>query len=224
MNIHKGHRDRVKQSFLQGGLEPFSEINALELLLFYSRLQGDVNQLAHTLIDTFGSLAGVLDADPIRLMAIPGVGKNTAILIKLVPAMAAKYLFSRTNTETILSDTNAIRQLFIPYFFGAKNEMSFLACLDGKLKVLGVRKLGEGIPNATDINIRQIAEAALSLNATSVILAHNHISGVATPSNADIRTTSYLRDFLSQMSITLYDHVILVDNDMVSLRDSKYIR
>lgn len=224
MGIHKGHRERVKQEFLQGGLEPFSDLRALELLLFYSRLQGDVNDLAHTLLDTFGSLSGVFDADPIRLKSVPGVGENTAILIKLIPAMAAKYLSCRTSMEMVLSNTQDIQRLFIPYFFGARNELSYLACLDGKLKVLGVRKLGVGIPNATDITVRQVAEAALSLNATSVILAHNHISGIATPSDADLTTTTYLRDFLAKMSISLYDHVIMVDDDMVSLRESHYLR
>lgn len=224
MSIHQGHRERIKQEFLQGGLTHFSDLRALELLLFYSRMQGDVNPLAHALLDTFGSLSGVLDADPERLLAVPGVGENTVVLLKLIPAMSAKYLSSRTNLDTILSNTHEIRELFAPYFFGAKNEMTYLAALDGKRKLLGVRKLSEGIPNATDVTTRQVAEATLSLNATMIILAHNHISGIATPSEADLITTAYLQDFLSKMSVTLLDHVILVDDDMVSLRDSRYLR
>jgi DNA repair protein RadC len=224
MSIHKGHRERVKQEFLRGGLEHFSDLRALELLLFYSRLQGDVNPLAHALLSAFGSLSGVLDADPKRLMAVPGVGENTAALLKLIPALSAKYLSCRTSLNTIIRSTRDIQELFAPYFFGAKNEMSYLAALDGKRKLLGVRKLGEGIPNATDVTTRQVAEAALALNATVVILAHNHISGVATPSDADLIATAYLQDFLSKMSVSLLDHVILVDDDMVSLRDSKYLR
>jgi DNA repair protein RadC len=224
MSIHKGHRERVKQEFLRGGLEHFSDYRALELLLFYSRYQGDVNPLAHTLLDTFGSLAGVLDADPKRLLEVPGVGENTAILLKLIPAMAAKYLSCRTNIDTIISNTSDMQALFAPYFFGAKNEMSYLAALDGKRKLLGIRKLGEGIPNATDVTTRQVAEATLALNATMIILAHNHVSGIATPSDADLISTAYLQDFLSKMSVTLLDHVIIVDDDMVSLRESKYLR
>ena len=223
MDLHKGHRERVKQEFLSGGLEHFSEIRALELLLFYSRRQGDVNELAHGLINTFGSLAGVLDAEPAQLIQVPGVGENTAVLLKLVTAMAGKYLASRSSVDTVLGGAHEIRQLFAPYFFGAKNEMAYLACMDGKLKVLGVRKLGEGSPNATDITARQVASAVLSLNATVVVLAHNHISGVATPSEADLATTAYLKNFLSKMNVTLYDHVILVDDDMLSLRESHYL-
>lgn len=224
MSIHQGHRERVKKEFLEGGLTHFSDLRALELLLFYSRTQGDVNPLAHELLRTFGSLSGVLDADPKRLRSVPGVGENTAILLKLIPAMSAKYLSSRTSLDTIISGTHDIRELFIPYFFGARNEMTYLAALDGKRKLLGVRKLSEGIPNATDVTTRQVAEATLSLNATMVILAHNHISGIATPSDADLVSTAYLQDFLSKMSVTLLDHVIMVDDDMVSLRESRYLR
>jgi DNA repair protein RadC len=224
MSIHKGHRQRVKQEFLRGGLEHFSDLRALELLLFYSRFQGDVNPLAHTLLDTFGSLSGVLDADPDRLMEVPGMGENTAVLLKLIPALGSKYLFSRTSADTMILNTRDIRTLFAPYFFGAKNERFYLAALDGKHKLLGVRKISEGIPNATDVTTRQVAEAALALNATAVILAHNHVSGIATPSQADLHSTAYLQDFLAKMSISLLDHVIMVDDDMVSLRDSNCLR
>ena len=222
MGIHDGHRSRMKQEFLQGGLTHFSETRALELLLFYSRMQGDVNPTAHALLDTFGSLAGVLDADPQELMTVPGVGENTAVLLKLVPALAAKYLASRTSAEVIIRNSSDLHDLFAPYFFGARNELSFLACFDSKLKLLGVRKISEGGPNETSIGPRQIAAAALSYNASAVVLAHNHPSGLASPSDDDISTTRYLLQVLRGLGIVLYDHVILADDDMVSMRDSGY--
>ena len=95
MGVHEGHRDRMKREFLQGGLRHFSEPRVLELLLFYSRLQGDVNPLAHRLLEAFGSLSGVLDASPADLAKVPGVGENTVVLLKLIPAVAARYLASR---------------------------------------------------------------------------------------------------------------------------------
>ena len=222
MGIHDGHRSRMKQEFLQGGLTHFSEPRALELLLFYSRMQGDVNPTAHALLDAFGSLAGVLEADPQELMSVPGVGENTAVLLKLIPALAAKYLASRTSAETIIRNSGDLRDLFAPYFFGARNELSFLACFDSKLKLLGVRKISEGGPNETNIGPRQIATAALSYNASAVVLAHNHPSGLASPSDDDISTTRYLFQVLRGLGIVLYDHVILADDDMVSMRDSGY--
>lgn len=223
MGVHHGHRERMKQEFLQGGLAHFSEPRVLELLLFYSRLQGDVNPLAHRLLDTFGSLAGVLDAPPEALAKVPGVGENTVVLLKLLPAIAARYLASRANAEMILSDSASLHELFLPYFFGARNEMSYLACFDSKLKLLGVKKISEGSPNANEISIRKISTEALALNATVVVLAHNHPSGLATPSEEDIFTTRYIQDSLRPLGITLYDHVILADGEMVSLKDSRYL-
>ena len=223
MGVHHGHRERMKQEFLQGGLAHFSEPRVLELLLFYSRLQGDVNPLAHRLLDTFGSLAGVLDAPPEALAKVPGVGENTVVLLKLLPAIAARYLASRANAEMILSDSASLHELFLAPFFGARNEMSYLACFDSKLKLLGVKKISEGSPNANEISIRKISTEALALNATVVVLAHNHPSGLATPSEEDIFTTRYIQDSLRPLGITLYDHVILADGEMVSLKDSRYL-
>ena len=209
MGVHEGHRDRMKREFLQGGLRHFSEPRVLELLLFYSRLQGDVNPLAHRLLEAFGSLSGVLDASPADLAK--------------VPAVAARYLASRTSADVIISDSASLRTLFLPYFFGARNEMSFLACFDGKLKLLGVRLLSEGSPSANEISLRKIATEALALGATAVVLAHNHPSGIATPSQEDIFITHYIRDALQPLGITLYDHVIMTDDDMVSLKDSRHL-
>ena len=170
MGVHEGHRDRMKREFLQGGLRHFSEPRVLELLLFYSRLQGDVNPLAHRLLEAFGSLSGVLDASPADLAKVPGVGENTVVLLKLIPAVAARYLASRTSADVIISDSASLRTLFLPYFFGARHEMSFLACFDGKLKLLGVRLLSEGSPSANEISLRKIATEALALGATAVVL------------------------------------------------------
>lgn len=222
MGTHDGHRDRVKKEFLAGGLDAFPDHKALELLLFYANPRKDVNPLAHELIDSFGSLSGVLDADPEDLMKVPGMGEHGTVLLKLIPALSAKYLASRTDSVTIIRDSSDLQRLFAPYFFGARNEMSYLACFDGKMKLLGVRKLSEGGPNETNVGPRQIAAAALVFNATAVVLAHNHTSGVANPSDDDISTTRYLRQVLEGVGIVLYDHVIMVDDDMVSLRDSGY--
>jgi len=220
MSIHHGHRKHLKEEFSASGLDGFSEHRTLELLLFYSRLQGDVNPLAHKLLEEFGSLAGVFDATLEQLVAQPGVGENTAILIKLIPAMGRRYLQSRAQMDNIVGSSKQIKQLVAPYFFGARNELVYLACLDAKHKVLGVRKLGEGIVNAAEITGRKVVEVSLTLNASIAILAHNHTSGIATPSREDITTTRYLHELLQKVGVELYDHVIIADDEMVSLRDS----
>lgn len=210
----------MRGEFLSGGLDGFSDSRALELLLCYSRLQGDVNPLAHALIREFGSLSGVLNATPEQLMTVGGVGENTAVLIKLVTALGRRYHADLCRQGDILNDSRQIQELLFPCFFGARNEMAYLVCLDAKRKVLGVRKLGEGTVNATEITGRKVVEIALTLNASTAILAHNHISGIAVPSREDVSVTYYLHELLQKVGVELYDHVVFAEDDMVSMRDS----
>ncbi|MBM6884288.1 JAB domain-containing protein [Pseudoflavonifractor phocaeensis] len=221
MGTHDGHRQRMKTEFLARP-DSFPDHKVLELLLFYANPRSDTNPLAHELMEHFGSLAGVLDATPEELQKVKGVGEHATVLFKVVKELAGRYLTVRTQVDDIAQSSKDYYALLRPYFFGARNERLCLLCLDGKHKVLGVRRLGEGNVNAVTVTTRLIAEAALSLNAAGVVLAHNHVSGLAFPSPEDLATTQSLASILSTMSITLVDHLIFVDDDMVSLRDSGY--
>lgn len=219
-NLHAGHRSRVKEEFLRRGLDSFPEHRVLELLLFYAIPQGDTNELAHRLIERFGSLAGVMDASVEDLCAVPGVGEHTAVLLRMIPGLCGRYVASRSDLGDIVDSSARVREVLGPYFFGARNEMVYLLCLDGKRKVLGVRKITEGSINAAEVTTRRITEEAMSLRASAVILAHNHVSGIAIPSNEDCATTRYLRQVLGPVGIELLDHVVFCDDDMVSMKDS----
>lgn len=223
MGTHDGHRQRLKTEFLARP-DSFPDHKLLELLLFYANPRSDTNPLAHELIDHFGSLAGILDATPEELQKVKGVGEHAAVLFKAVKEFSGRYLTVRTQVDNIARGTRDFYTLLRPYFFGARNEMLCLLCLDGKHKVLGIRRLGEGNVNAVNITTRLIAEAALSLNASAVVLAHNHVSGIAYPSDEDIATTNSLAPILNTLGVALVDHLIFVDDDMVSLRDSGFYR
>lgn len=220
-SIHAGHRSRVKTEFLTRGLEGWPDHRVLELLLFYAIPQGDVNALAHTLVEHFGSLAGVLDASVDELMKVPGVGEHTAGLIKLIPALGGRYIEQRGSMGQIISGPEDAAQLLYPHFYGARNEMVYILCLDGKRKALGVRKVSEGSIFASDINIRRIAEEAMGLRAASFYLAHNHVSNLAFPSAADWQSTDVIRSVLSAVGVELIDHLVFVDGDMVSMNQSQ---
>ena len=204
MGPHDGHRQRLKTEFLARP-DSFPDHKLLELLFFYANPRSDTNPLAHELIDRFGSLAGVLDAPPEELCKVKGMGKHGAVLLKTVKELSGRYLTARTRVDDI-----------------ARNELLCLLCMDGKHKVLGIRRLGEGNVNAVAITTRLITEAALALNAAAVVLAHNHVSGIAFPSEDDIATTRSLAPFLAKLGVELVDHLIFVDDDMVSLRDSGF--
>lgn len=219
-SIHTGHRQRVKEEFLARGLEGMADHRVLELLLFYAIPQGDVNPLAHALLDHFGSLSGVFHATYEDLLKVKGVGPNTAALIQLIPAVGARYMADRVSLDGQMIRTEDYMEALAPYFFGARTELSYLLCLDGKNKVIACRKVGEGIVDEVPVLTRKVVEAALGCNASKVVLAHNHVSGVANPSHADVAMTRQLRDLLASVRVSLLDHLVIVDGDMVSMAQS----
>ena len=223
MSIHDGHRQRLKQRFLEEGLESFTDIQVLELLLFFSVPRQDTNPIAHALLDHFGSLYQVLEAPVEELRKVKGVGDQSALLLSLMNDVARYYQVDRTMREKILPTVQACGEYLVPFFFGRKVETVFLLCLDAKCKVLCCKEVGQGSVNSAGISVRKIVETALAANATTVVLAHNHPSGIATPSQEDIFITHYIRDALQPLGITLYDHVIMTDDDMVSLKDSRHL-
>jgi len=221
MSIHAGHRQRVKTEFLARGVEGWPDHRVLELLLFYAIPQGDVNALAHELTERFGNLAGVLDASPEELRKVAGVGEHTAVLLRLISAVGSRYQEERGSLNQRISTPEEAAGILTPYFYGARNEMVYILCLDGKRKLLGVRKVSEGSIQAADINIRRIVEEAMGLRAAGLYLAHNHISNLAFPSAADWQTTDTIRAALAGVGLSLLDHLIFVDGDVVSLNQSE---
>ena len=222
---HGGHRKRMRAEFLRAGAEGMEDHRLLELLLFYAIPQGDVNPLAHRLVDEFGSLSGVFHATYDQLVQVPGVGPNTAVLLQLIPAAAARYMRQAASFEGQIASLWQLKEMLEPCFFGQRDELAYLVCMDGKSKVLAVKKLGEGVVDTVPITSRKVMEAALACNASQVVLAHNHVSGVAYPSEADISTTLHLARVLKEAAgIALVDHLIFAGGDMVSMAESGLLR
>ncbi len=219
-NAHAGHRDRLKKRFRQEGLDGFEEVQALELLLFFCIPQGDTNVLAHTLLERFGSFSQVLEASTEELEKISGIGTHASTLLTLIKEMSRYYLVSRNETSPILTTTEACGAFLLPYYVGRMEETVFLICLDSKCKVICCKQVGQGNVNSAGISVRKIVETALAANAVSVVLSHNHPSGLAVPSNEDILTTRRIAVALDAVGIVLADHIVVADDDFVSLADS----
>ena len=224
MPIHDGHRQRLKERFLREGLDHFDELYVLELLLFYCIPRKDTNPIAHNLLEHFGSLTNVFEATVEELRKVPGISQNTAIFLSLIPQTGRYYQIKRAEPGQILHTIDQCGRYLVPYFYGRENETVFLLCLDAKCKVLGCKMVGEGSVNSANIPIRRVVEIALNTNATTVILAHNHPSGLALPSADDIQTTLRLAKAMAAVEITLADHIVVADNDFVSMTQSGYYR
>ena len=223
-NIHGGHRTRMKQRYLHQGLDGFSDHEALELLLYYAIPRADVNPLAHRLIDHFGSLHAVLDAEAAELTEVEGVGESTALLLRFVRDLNRRYLLDKQEKRPSLAEPEAAGKLFLPYFYGIQEERVYAAFLDDELRLLRCRLLFEGGINYAPLSVRKLVEAALREKATGVILAHNHPAGQAIPSMEDREATLRIRSALEAVQIRLLDHIIVAGEEFISMEECGHFR
>jgi len=224
MTLHEGHRSRLKNQFRQEGLDGFTDVQVLELLLFFCIPRRDTNPIAHALLDRFGSLHQVLEAPLHELEKVDGIGEQASTLISLTRQLARRYGVSQVRVEKILNTTARCGEYLKPFFLGKRDEEIYLLSLDAKCKVLGCQEVGRGSVNSAGLSVRKIVETALAVNATSVVLAHNHPSGLALPSDEDVITTRRVAMALDTVGIFLADHIIVAEDDFVSLAESGLYR
>ena len=216
-NLHEGHRGRLKNRFLTSGLDSFEDHNILEMLLFYSIPRKDTNDIAHELIAHFGSLKAVFDADLDELVKVKGISENSATLIKMIPAIAKAYLSNKSNKRPTLDDINTIKEFLFHTYFGETKEVVYLLLLNNKLELISLEKLHEGSVNSSQIEMRKLLDLIIKKNASSVILAHNHPDGMPCPSYEDIQTTSELLSTLGPLNISLIEHFVVTEHQVVPI-------
>ncbi len=225
MGVHDGHRQRLKERFRREGLDNFDELYVLELMLFYCVPRQDTNPLAHRLLDHFGSLVDVMNANPEELEKVPGVSCGISTFLSLHSAVEKYYQIKLAERQyNKLDQWEAYCHYLQPHFKYEKNEVVYMLCLDGSCKVISCKKLGEGGICSANVPIRRIVEIALSANATSVILAHNHPAGISLPSQEDIASTVQVSNALDVVDVVLSDHVVFSDTEYTSLAVSGYYR
>lgn len=217
MAYEHGHRQRVKERYLEEGLENMTNYQVLELLLFYCIPRVDTKPIAHRLIDTFGSLSGVLEASTDELQKVEGIGPNAAVFLNMLHGVTRYEKKENAKTNKPLKTTDDFAAILAPQFLGRRHEMAYLLCLNAKGKKICCRMVSEGSANATEMSVRRIVELALAVNASAVVLAHNHPDGVVTPSQEDMRTTSRVLQALSGVGVVLLDHLIITDEEYISL-------
>lgn len=225
MSFQEGHRQRLKQRFRQEGLDHFEERYVLELMLFYCVPRQDTKELACRLLEHFGSIVEVLEASAQELERVPGVGEGISTFLSFRRELERYYQIRKAaRKEVILRDTEEYGEYLRYYFKDKKNEEVYALCLDAKCMVLSCKQMGEGSVNSANVPVRRIVELALSSNASSVILAHNHPSGLALPSNEDIQTTYRLANALQSVDVQLVDHLIYTESDYTSIAQSGYMK
>ena len=219
---HNGHRQRMKQSFLkEGNFDSFQPHNILEYLLFYTIPIRDTNELAHRLINHFGSLSAVFDAPYSELIKVEGIGSHTAALIKAILPMARAYSVDRDKVGTMLCDTKSIISYLKDKYIGYTDEVLSVISMDNRCKVLSFDIITKGALDYVPLDKRKMLEILLRTGATSAIVAHNHPGGLALPSEGDKAATKTLSLACASVNVRLVDHIVLSGEDGVSMRDSK---
>ena len=214
-NIHKNHRSRLKNQFLQNGIDALTDIQKLELLLFYTIPLKDTNPLAHKLLDAFGSLSGVMSAGFNELMKVDGIKENSATLLKFFGSML-NYC-SRPDSEDVIDSSEKARIYATKYFTHVDVEQFYVFCLTNSNKVKKAFLINTGLTSEVNVQIRHITEKALDTNCTRIIVAHNHPMGKAVMSGQDCRFTYSLLCSCVLNNIELIDHIIVGTDKTISL-------
>ena len=223
--MHEQHRQRLKNRFLREGLDNFEPHNVLELLLFFSIPQKDVNETAHELINRFGSVSKVLDADFEDLIEVPGIKEHSATLIKLIPSIARYYMSDSAAPGMMLDTIEKMGEFLVNKFVGASVETVYLVMLDNKLSLIDCVKIHEGSVNSAGLEYSTIAQTASKKKASMIVLAHNHPNGLPIPSSDDKNTTRTLELALQLFSIKLLDHIVVAgDKFMPIIGNSNKLR
>ena len=207
----------MRERFRLEGLEGFAPHEVLELLLFYARARGNVNPLAHRLLDVFGSLKGVLEAPPEQLMAVEGVGEETATLLGMMVPLFRRYEACVCQETKQLLHYSAVADYCRAMMAGLRKERFCVISLSAKMKVLGQRVIAEGDLSEVAAYPRLVVETVLNHNAHSVILCHNHPGGEVKPSPMDVEVTQRLQTVLAALNIRLMDHLIYSDGKVYSM-------
>lgn len=210
-NIHKDHRKNVKNKYFESGLNGMASHNVLELLLFFGIPQKDTNNMAHELMEKFGSFSGVLQAEKAQLLTVKGMTENAACLITMILPLYKFYIEDLQDKKAVLRTSDEFAEYFKPMFVDTINERAYVLCLDVKDRVIACKELSEGDFSAVNVDLRRLSSILLETQAKKIVICHNHPHGITRPSRADIATTSDVAHLLRLMKVQFVDHIIVGD-------------
>ena len=217
------HRKRLRSRFMDGGATAMPDYELLELVLFRAIPRQDVKPLARLLLDTFGDFNRVISATPARLQMVNGVGDAVILELKLIEASAQRLMRARVMNRPILSSWDALVDYCHTAMSHRETEQFRILFLDRKNVLIADEEQAKGTVDHVPVYPREVVKRALELNASAVILVHNHPSGDPTPSEADISMTAQVQDAAHVLGITLHDHLIIGKSRELSFRAQGYL-
>ncbi len=218
-DYNREHRRRLRQKFANSGMEALHEYEVLELLLTYAITRKDVKPLAKALLDKFGSLKGVLDAEIDEIKQIKGIGEGSTVFFKFFKDTASLYLKQKAKEKKQVTCTTELLDFCRTVMGGKKDEEFCVIYLDVQNQIIEFETVQRGVVNQAVVYPRQVLESALKKKASAIILAHNHPSGHVRPSDADIRLTRTIQETAKMLDILVHDHIIIGENRFFSFRE-----
>lgn len=224
--MDKNGKDRIKElklklreKYLRQGLGELSESEKLRLVLSYS-INGDMEEVADSLIEKYGSFTSIIDADSQSLEKHGGLDEKTVALLKIIPQLSRIYYMKEKKTSRLDTAEKAVKY-FSKFFIGAAQEQLAVVCTDKKLNITAAKVVAKGSEVSINASFRDVAEFALLRKAECIFIAHNHPAGSAEASKSDLNATLYLAKNLSRLEITLIDHIIIGKNTGMSMRETE---
>ena len=211
----EGHRQRLRDKFLAQGIEAFTDAEIIELLLTFGTPRSDCKEAARALLTQFGSLPAVLDAAPVQLQQVKGVGPKNTFALHFIQGVARRYLHQRVVGKEYVRSSREVADYLIHSMRGLQHEVLTVVFLDAAHAVLDATVVAEGTVTVNTIYPRELVKAALARNASALVIAHNHPSGSLTPSRQDNELTRSLYLVCSFMHLDLLDHLIIGAGDQV---------
>lgn len=221
-NPHAGHRGRFRKEIIKSGINPATpEHKVLEYILFYCVPRKDTNELAHALIDKFGSFAAVLEAPERDLYEVKGINEASVTWLKMIIPVFRYYTAKKADVGKRFTGKDQFGEYIFNQYLGNKSEVVTLLSLNAGGKIISYDVIAEGDITSANVSTRNVLDVVLRTGAKGVVMAHNHPSGLALPSKDDLRATIFVKQILNSIDVRLLDHVIVCDDDYVSLAESK---
>ncbi len=215
--MHKKHRQRMKQRFKKFGLDSFQDHEALELLLFYGLPYKNTNEMAHELLNKFGSFSGVFGASREELMSISGIGDHAATLIEFIPQLFRRYSMDLMSEQTKYDNRELLSEYVVNHFIGQTREHVQLFLFDSAMRRIDSIMLCEGGLNEVSVNSEAVAEHVFANRAASFVIAHNHPSGNVEPTFDDLCITRSIWHSLAALNREMVEHYIVAGSECLPI-------
>ena len=219
-NPHQGHRIKVRNRYYETGFNGMADHNVLEMLLFFGIPFRDTNEMAHELIERFGSLSAVLEANAKDLVTVKGMTENAACLITMIRPLYKRYMEDLSSRKPEFVSKEKISEFIRSLFLDTTDERLYALAYDSSRRFIGYKNIGDGDVRSSKADIRKLTAFVLESKATGVILAHNHPHGIALPSREDIECTKYIYKILDALKVRLLDHIIVNESDYISMAET----